>query len=46
MIKTISIIGTVGLPANYGGFETLTEYLTKYIENDFNLIVYCSKKKL
>ena len=44
MIKTISIIGTVGLPANYGGFETLTEYLTKYIENDFNLIVYCSKK--
>ena len=29
MIKTISIIGTVGLPANYGAFETLTEYLAK-----------------
>ena len=27
--KKLSIIGTVGIPAKYGGFETLTEYLTK-----------------
>ncbi|MBL0192540.1 MAG: DUF1972 domain-containing protein [Saprospiraceae bacterium] len=23
----MAIIGTVGVPANYGGFETLTEHL-------------------
>ena len=27
--KKISIIGTVGIPAKYGGFETLTEHLVK-----------------
>ncbi len=42
--KSIAIIGTVGLPANYGGFETLTEYLTRYLSADFNLTVYCSSK--
>lgn len=40
----ISIIGTVGLPANYGGFETLTEYLTKHLAHRFNMTVYCSGK--
>lgn len=40
----ISIIGTVGLPSNYGGFETLTEYLTKYLSNRFDITVYCSSK--
>ncbi len=38
----IAIIGTVGLPAKYGGFETLAEYLTKYLFDDYNLTVYCS----
>ncbi|MEI9651339.1 DUF1972 domain-containing protein [Enterobacter ludwigii] len=37
------IIGTVGVPASYGGFETLVENI---IENDkISYIVYCSSKK-
>ena len=44
MGKKIAIIGTVGLPAKYGGFETLTEYLTKYLSGDYDLTVYCSAK--
>jgi len=43
----ISIVGSVGLPANYGGFETLVENLVSYhsrqsLEN--TLEVYCSSK--
>lgn len=41
-MKKISIIGTVGIPAKYGGFETLTEYLTKYLSQKYDLTVYCS----
>jgi glycosyltransferase involved in cell wall biosynthesis len=41
-LKKIAIIGTVGLPAKYGGFETLTEYLTKNLETTFDITVYCS----
>ncbi len=41
-IKKIAIIGTVGLPAKYGGFETLTEHLTKHLSDDYKLTVYCS----
>lgn len=44
MIKKIAIIGTVGLPAKYGGFETLAEYLTKYLSKKYDLTVYCSSK--
>ena len=42
--KKIAIIGTVGVPAIYGGFETLVEYLTKYLGKDYDLTVYCSSK--
>lgn len=45
--KKIAIIGTVGVPANYGGFETLAENLVRYHDathiND-TLTVYCSSK--
>jgi len=44
MTNKIAIIGTVGIPAKYGGFETLTEYLTKNLGTDFNITVYCSLK--
>ena len=44
MQKKISIIGTVGIPAKYGGFETLTEYLTKNLGTDYDMTVYCSLK--
>ena len=43
--KKIAIIGTVGLPAKYGGFETLTEHLVKQMGEEFDITVYCSKKK-
>lgn len=43
-MKKISIIGTVGIPAKYGGFETLTEYLTKYLSKEYDITVYCSGK--
>lgn len=44
MKKKISIIGVVGIPANYGGFETLVEYLTKEQGKNFDMFVYCSSK--
>ncbi len=44
MNKKIAIIGTVGLPAIYGGFETLAEYLTKHLSDEFQFTVYCSGK--
>lgn len=40
----ISIIGTVGVPACYGGFETLVENLLDESENDKLVTVYCSSK--
>lgn len=40
----IAIIGTAGIPAKYGGFETLTEYLTKELGGAFTISVYCSSK--
>ncbi len=39
----IAIIGSVGVPASYGGFETLVENLLD--ENDPVLLVYCSGKQ-
>ncbi len=40
MKKRVSIVGIVGLPPSYGGFETLTNYLTKY-NKEFKITVYC-----
>lgn len=42
--KKISIIGIVGVPAEYGGFETFADYLSKYISSSFDLTIYCSSK--
>ena len=44
-IKKIAIIGTVGVPANYGGFETLTEHLIEDLGRHHEITVYCSGKK-
>jgi glycosyltransferase involved in cell wall biosynthesis len=41
----VAIIGTVGLPAKYGGFETLAEHLVTHLSDQFDFTVYCSKKK-
>lgn len=43
--QRIAIIGTVGLPAKYGGFETLADHLVTHLSNKYNFTVYCSKKK-
>lgn len=40
--KTIAIIGSVGVPANYGGFESLIENLLDFNSNNFEYTVFCS----
>lgn len=40
--KKVALIGTNGIPAKYGGFETLTEYLAKYLNEEFEITVYCA----
>lgn len=41
----VAIVGTVGVPANYGGFETLVEQLVRHNKSDdLQYAVYCSKK--
>ena len=45
--KKIAILGTVGVPANYGGFETLAESLVRYhdaLSLPDSITVYCSRK--
>lgn len=41
----VAIIGTVGLPARYGGFETLAEHLATHMSENCEMTVYCSGKK-
>lgn len=42
--KKVAVIGTVGLPAKYGGFETLAEYLVAEKSREYDFLVYCSTK--
>jgi len=42
--KKIAIIGTGGVPARYGGFETLVEHLVVNLNQEFDLSVYASTK--
>lgn len=41
--KKVVLIGTNGIPANYGGIETLAEYLARDLNEDYDLYCYCSK---
>lgn len=41
----ISIIGTHGVPAKYGGFETLADFLCQNLSSDFDVTVYCNAYK-
>lgn len=43
-MKKISIVGTAGIPACYGGFETLVENLTAYSSGNIKYNVFCSGK--
>jgi glycosyltransferase involved in cell wall biosynthesis len=42
----LAIIGTRGIPNNYGGFETLAEYLAFYLSRDIDVTVFCSSRDL
>lgn len=44
-MKKVAIIGTVGLPANYGGFETLANHIVENLNSKYDFTVYCSSKK-
>lgn len=44
-MKSVAILGTVGIPASYGGFETLAENLVRFHHShslEGELTVYCS----
>ena len=41
--KTVALIGTNGIPAHYGGIETLAEYLARDLNESYDLYCYCSK---
>jgi len=42
-MKTVAIVGTNGVPARYGGFETLAEHLVRGLGARYRFIVYCGK---
>lgn len=42
-MKKIAIIGTAGIPARYGGFETLVHHLVQEWKGKHQTTVYCSK---
>ena len=40
----VAILGTRGIPARYGGFETLADQLSKgLVERGYDVVVYCRK---
>ena len=39
---SVAIIGTQGLPAKYGGFETLADQIVRLLGMRFDFTVYCS----
>ena len=43
-MKKVAIVGSVGLPAKYGGWETLVDHLTRRLSDSFDFTVYCSAK--
>lgn len=43
-MKKVAIIGTVGIPACYGGFESLVQNLVDYQSDQICYTVFCSSK--
>ena len=41
----LALIGTNGMPANYGGAETFFESLTRELSTHYDITVYCSSKR-
>ena len=44
-MKKINIIGTVGVPACYGGFESLVENILDYTPEEVEYTVFCTSQK-
>ena len=44
-MKRIAIIGTVGVPACYGGFESLVENILDYTPEEVEYTVFCTSQK-
>ncbi|MDR4877609.1 putative glycosyl transferase [Escherichia coli H605] len=44
-MKTVAVVGTVGVPACYGGFESLVQNLVDYQSDDIQYQIFCSSKK-
>jgi hypothetical protein len=40
--RKVAIVGTMGLPAQYGGFATLVHFLVAQLGDRMDLTVYCS----
>jgi len=40
----LAIIGTQGIPNQYGGFESLVEHIAKYLSGQFDITIFCSSK--
>lgn len=43
MVTKVCVVGTVGIPACYGGFESLVENLTQYQSDEVDYTVFCAK---
>ncbi|MBR4793276.1 MAG: DUF1972 domain-containing protein [Bacteroidaceae bacterium] len=43
MKKRVAIVGIVGVPANYGGYETMVDNMLDYTPDNIEYTVYCSK---
>jgi len=41
----VAIVGTHGVPAKYGGFETLADFLCQHLGEDISFTVYCNSNK-
>ncbi|GAA0880906.1 glycosyltransferase family 1 protein [Algoriphagus jejuensis] len=44
MSRKLAILGIVGVPANYGGFETLVENLLDLLPKFYDVTVFCESK--
>ena len=42
-MKRVAIIGIVGIPAGYGGFESFAEQLVQRLQDKVDFTVYCQK---
>ncbi|WP_290567865.1 DUF1972 domain-containing protein [Leeuwenhoekiella sp. UBA6783] len=43
--KKVHIVGTHGVPAKYGGFETLADYICQNLGDSYDITVYCNGHK-